>query len=642
MPIRLDGDLPQSAPRQADIVMEKSGKSMKGTELISPGRLKTWGLAFFAVFVVGTVGAFVFILQNNLGNKSSAAVSDAPDLSVLGPISVSGGQMPSGTEFLLGSPAQFAGTVVNQGSSGAREFMNAYEIDLNANGEFAIADVSLPGMPQYMSMRPGMNKQTTAVWNNPPQGVHNVRLCADSSARIDESDEANNCSPATIVTVGGGSPAACVDGQDNDGDGLVDYPQDPGCDSAVDTDEMDALPPPVSDVSICPWQGPGAAIRGKCNDPLGCSFDVYQSDPVNTWGAVRCFNNATPCAAGQNCESPVQSDGLTYAALLTDQNGALVRYNKAGGYSSVAIIHPGGGGAGKWLDDRTDYPGDKTDWSGLQNDYGMRVVGVKWVTTGVECGASECGRWLPKTDAATDFAALAVRPDAVFRWIDGNLNPDNKPLALLGSSGGAHAILSSAMVGSPLMEKVKYMGVVSLAPLTDYYYACTEYTPAGMYIDQATGAYSANPGNAGAALNKESGGLEPKGLPDDVWNIQQGQPGCRNQFNLSKPVPPQPSPRIAALTDPSGVSNILDSRMQSGDPGYASAADFIVNTAGGSDDTCGCTWAEGRIFNHAYFANAKRTWRECTALTHGGALSQPDKQCFDWIYQGLVGNLINQ
>ncbi len=72
MPIRLDDDLPQSFPRQADTIMEKTGKSMKGTELISPSRLKTWGLAFFAVFVVGTVGAFVIILQKDLGSKSHA------------------------------------------------------------------------------------------------------------------------------------------------------------------------------------------------------------------------------------------------------------------------------------------------------------------------------------------------------------------------------------------------------------------------------------------------------------------------------------------------------------------------------------------------------------------------------------------
>ncbi|HKY93528.1 MAG TPA: hypothetical protein VJM11_20920, partial [Nevskiaceae bacterium] len=42
------------------------------------------------------------------------------------------------------------------------------------------------------------------------------------------------------------APAAiCNDTQDNDGDGLIDFPGDPGCASADDTDEMD--PPQCSD-----------------------------------------------------------------------------------------------------------------------------------------------------------------------------------------------------------------------------------------------------------------------------------------------------------------------------------------------------------------------------------------------------------
>jgi hypothetical protein len=38
------------------------------------------------------------------------------------------------------------------------------------------------------------------------------------------------------------TPALCDDGLDNDGDGLIDYPNDPGCDSIVDNDETDSCP----------------------------------------------------------------------------------------------------------------------------------------------------------------------------------------------------------------------------------------------------------------------------------------------------------------------------------------------------------------------------------------------------------------
>jgi len=40
------------------------------------------------------------------------------------------------------------------------------------------------------------------------------------------------------------APAACADGLDNDGDGRVDYPNDPGCASAADTDETNPVQPP--------------------------------------------------------------------------------------------------------------------------------------------------------------------------------------------------------------------------------------------------------------------------------------------------------------------------------------------------------------------------------------------------------------
>jgi hypothetical protein len=39
---------------------------------------------------------------------------------------------------------------------------------------------------------------------------------------------------------GSGGPAACMNGIDDDGDGLIDYPADPGCTSKKDKDEYNA------------------------------------------------------------------------------------------------------------------------------------------------------------------------------------------------------------------------------------------------------------------------------------------------------------------------------------------------------------------------------------------------------------------
>ena len=53
-------------------------------------------------------------------------------------------------------------------------------------------------------------------------------------------------------------PPACADGGDNDGDGLADWPADPGCASAADGDEFNVPPPP-----------PAVCADGRDNDDDG-------------------------------------------------------------------------------------------------------------------------------------------------------------------------------------------------------------------------------------------------------------------------------------------------------------------------------------------------------------------------------------
>lgn len=58
--------------------MARSEKTVQRMQLISSGQIKKWMLAFFGVFVLGTLGAFIFILQKDLGVLSRAA---APEIS---------------------------------------------------------------------------------------------------------------------------------------------------------------------------------------------------------------------------------------------------------------------------------------------------------------------------------------------------------------------------------------------------------------------------------------------------------------------------------------------------------------------------------------------------------------------------------
>ena len=69
---------------------------------------------------------------------------------------------------------------------------------------------------------------------------------------------------------------ACSDGVDNDGDGKIDYPADPGCTGASDTDETNAAVPPPSGAVPTPAtygfpdcfrgaeRGPALSRPGRC------------------------------------------------------------------------------------------------------------------------------------------------------------------------------------------------------------------------------------------------------------------------------------------------------------------------------------------------------------------------------------------
>lgn len=70
-------------------------------------------------------------------------------------------------------------------------------------------------------------------------------------------------------------PAVCADGADNDGDGLVDFPSDPGCVSADDDDELD--PAQCSDGK----DNDGDGLIDFPDDALGCesATDDDEADP---------------------------------------------------------------------------------------------------------------------------------------------------------------------------------------------------------------------------------------------------------------------------------------------------------------------------------------------------------------------------
>jgi glutamine amidotransferase-like uncharacterized protein len=83
----------------------------------------------------------------------------------------------------------------------------------------------------------------------------------------------------------GVQPKQCNDGLDNDGDGLIDYPADPGCADLGDDDETDPLPPKQCE------DGVDNDGDGKIDFPadFGCTAES-DDDEIN--------NGATQCSDG--------------------------------------------------------------------------------------------------------------------------------------------------------------------------------------------------------------------------------------------------------------------------------------------------------------------------------------------------------
>ena len=90
----------------------------------------------------------------------------------------------------------------------------------------------------------------------PAAGVWYWRLCNKSIYGEDDKCSYDAGVAPRLLTV---LPApACSDGIDNDGDGVWDYPRDPGCSSADDTDETDPVQPDPDRLIRCSgtaWDG---------------------------------------------------------------------------------------------------------------------------------------------------------------------------------------------------------------------------------------------------------------------------------------------------------------------------------------------------------------------------------------------------
>lgn len=153
-----------------------------------------------------------------------------------------------------------------------------------------------------------------------------------------------------LVLAKGGHPKKkqCSDLKDNDGDGLVDYPTDPGCTSAADDDEFNSPPPPPP--AICS-DGADNDGDGKIDYPAdpGCASatDSDETDPVtppptgsaNLWvdsNGGTCLRSATPAsyADGAACSSFAAAYSAASSGDVVGVRGTLGTQKFAGGFQS--------------------------------------------------------------------------------------------------------------------------------------------------------------------------------------------------------------------------------------------------------------------------------------------------------------------
>ena len=100
--------------------------------------------------------------------------------------------------------------------------------------------------------------------------------CTATSDVALNSREAGSNQPQLVVETNPTSAsAACSDGLDNDADGLIDHPADPGCTSSSDTDETD--PPPPAPACSDGLDNDADGLIDHPADP-GCTLLGYRRD----------------------------------------------------------------------------------------------------------------------------------------------------------------------------------------------------------------------------------------------------------------------------------------------------------------------------------------------------------------------------
>jgi hypothetical protein len=173
------------------------------------------------------------------------------------------------------------------------------------------------------------------------------------------------CRPAMMGASPTCEPHECQDGLDNDGDGLIDYPLDPGCATAIDDDETDPMPEPQcanmidddGDGLIDYPMDPGCAAAGDDNEQDECvagdPITIHPGGTVmgDTTGGPSLLSAPTSCDA---TGASATSSERVYQFTLT-QSVATLHFDTIGSsFDTLLYVRsPDCGTAGTACDDDT-------------------------------------------------------------------------------------------------------------------------------------------------------------------------------------------------------------------------------------------------------------------------------------------------
>jgi hypothetical protein len=154
-----------------------------------------------------------------------------------------------------------------------------------------------------------------------PKAQCNDGIDNDGDGTIDFPDDPG-CTSASDETEDSPTSPQCNDGRDNDNDGLIDYPADPGCFAPQQDDEIDDCP-----------SGPNCPeCANDKDDDMNGSMD-YPDDPgcTSASDSTEVINNPVACGAG-----------LVIKQLPTTNSDQ----GMLDGSSTSMVISPCGGGGG--------------------------------------------------------------------------------------------------------------------------------------------------------------------------------------------------------------------------------------------------------------------------------------------------------